>query len=347
MSGGVDSSLTAALLKTQGYDTTGITLNLLPAAGKGKGFRGQSRKGVEDARSAAHKLGIPHRVLDVSQEFEEKVIARFCREYLSCRTPNPCILCNESIKFGALLGYARTQGADYMATGHYARVAYDATRGRFLLKKGKDLHKDQSYFLCALNQDQLRSVLVPLGEFTKSEVREKAQRYGLEVSDKPESQEICFIPDNDYVAFIKNRYPEHQRAGLIVSTTGEVLGEHHGVFSFTIGQRKGLNIAQGYPLYVVALNEKTNSVVVGRKEEALRRSLTASRINWIAMEPPAHPLALRARIRYRHAESAARVVPLSRDQVRVAFKHPQLAVTPGQAVVFYDGDTVMGGGWID
>ena len=347
MSGGVDSSLAAALLKTQGYDTAGITLNVLPAGGKKKGFRGQSRKGIEDARAAALKLGIPHRVLDVSREFEKEVIARFCREYLSCRTPNPCILCNASIKFGALLNYARTEGADYLATGHYARVAYDVTRGRFVLKKGKDRHKDQSYFLCALNQGQLSSVKVPLGEFTKSEVREKAQSFGLTVSEKPESQEICFIPDNNYVAFIKNRFAEHQRAGLIVSTTGEVLGEHQGVFSFTIGQRKGLKIAQGYPLYVVSLDAKTNSVVVGRREEALRRSLTASQVNWIALEPPAHPLTLKARIRYRHAETAAQVIPLSPDRASVEFKEPQLAITPGQAVVFYDGDTVIGGGWID
>jgi tRNA-specific 2-thiouridylase len=198
-----------------------------------------------------------------------------------------------------------------------------------------------------LSQDQLNSVLFPLGEFTKSEVREKAQEIGLTVSDKPESQEICFIPDNDYVAFIKSRYAEHQRPGPIVSTTGEVLGEHQGISSFTIGQRKGLNIAQGYPLYVVSLDKNTNSVVVGRKEEAFRRSLTASRINWIAMETLPYPMALKARIRYRHSEDAARVIPLSPDQVSVDFNQPQLAVTPGQAVVFYDGDIVMGGGWID
>jgi len=347
MSGGVDSSLTAALVKSRGYDTMGITLKLSPGEGKGGSFRGKSQKGIEDATVVARKLNIPHRVFDVRQEFEEKVIERFCREYLSCRTPNPCILCNASIKFGALLSHARTQGADYVATGHYARVAYDAIKGRFLLKKGKDLQKDQSYFLCSLNQDQLRSVMFPLGEFTKSEVREKAHGFGLTVSDKPESQEICFIPDNDYVAFIKSRYAEQERPGPIVSTKGDVLGEHKGIFSFTIGQRKGLNIAQGYPLYVISLDEHTNSVVVGRKEEAFRQSLTASRINWIAMESLPNPIALKARIRYRHSENAARVIPLSPDQVRVEFNQPQLAITPGQAVVFYDGDIVMGGGWID
>ena len=347
MSGGVDSSLTAALIKSQGYDTMGITLKLYPGAGEGGSFGGKSQKGIADARAVARKLNIPHRVFDVRQEFEEKVIESFCREYLSCRTPNPCILCNESIKFGALLSHARTQGADYVATGHYARVVYDAIKGRFLLKKGKDLQKDQSYFLCSLNQDQLRSVMFPLGEFTKTEVREKARGFGLTVSDKPESQEICFIPDNDYVAFIKSRYAEHQRPGPIVSTKGDVLGEHKGIFSFTIGQRKGLNIAQGYPLYVVSLDENTNSVVVGKKEEAFRQSLTASQMNWIALESLADPLALKARIRYRHSESAARVIPLSPDQVRVEFNQPQLAITPGQAVVLYDGETVMGGGWID
>jgi tRNA-specific 2-thiouridylase len=347
MSGGVDSSLAAALIKSQGYDTMGITLKLSPGAGKGGSFGEKSRKGIEDARTVARKLDISHRVFDVRREFEEEVIERFCREYLSCRTPNPCILCNESIKFGTLLSHARTQGADCIATGHYARVVYDANKGRFLLKKGKDLQKDQSYFLCLLNQEQLRSVMLPLGEFTKSEVREKAQGLGLTVSAKPESQEICFIPDNDYVAFIKSRYAECQRPGPIVSTSGEVLGEHKGIFSFTIGQRKGLNIAQGYPLYVVSLDKDTNGVVVGRKEEAFRQSLTASRMNWVAMESLSAPMALKARIRYRHSENAARVVPLSPDQVKVEFNQPQLAITPGQAVVLYDGDIVVGGGWID
>lgn len=347
MSGGVDSSLTVALLKSRGYDTIGITLKLAPDK-ENRGLpRRKIQKGIENAAAVARTLNIPHRVLDVSREFEENVIEKFCREYLSCRTPNPCIICNASIKFGVLLSHARSQGADYLATGHYARVAYDATRGRFLLRKGKDLQKDQSYFLCLLSQDQLRSVLFPLGEFTKSEVREKAQEFGLGVSDEPESQEICFIPDNDYAAFIKSRYAEHQRPGPIVTTTGDLLGEHKGIFSFTIGQRKGLNVAQGYPLYVVSLDEKTNSVVVGRREEAFQRSLTASRINWIALESPAHPIGVKARIRYRHSESAAQVIPLARDQVKVEFMHPQLAVTPGQAVVLYDRDVVLGGGWID
>jgi tRNA-specific 2-thiouridylase len=347
MSGGVDSSLTAALLTSQGYDTMGITLELSSGESNGASPRGKSRKGMEDASSVARTLKIPHRVLDISREFEEKVIDRFCGEYLSCRTPNPCILCNESIKFGILLRHARTLGADYLATGHYARVTYDETKRRFLLSKGRDRHKDQSYFLCFLSQDQLSSILFPLGKLTKSEVREEAQKVGLAISDKPESQEICFIPDNDYVSFIKSRHAERQRPGPIVSTAGEVLGEHKGIFSFTIGQRKGLNIAHGYPLYVLSLDNNTNTVVVGKKEEAFRTSLTASGMNWIAIESLPSAIELKARIRYRHSESAARVIPLSPDRVRVEFQEPQLAITPGQAVVFYDRDTVIGGGWID
>ena len=347
MSGGVDSSLTAALIKSQGYDTVGITLNLYPGVNKASSFQGENLQGVEYAREVARRLNIPHYLFDVREEFEEKIIDSFCREYLSGRTPNPCIFCNERIKFGTLLAHARRQGADHVATGHYARVVYDETKGRFLLKKGKDLQKDQSYFLFSLSQDQLRSVVFPLGELTKSEVRQKAEDLGLKVSDKPESQEICFIPDNDYVTFLKSRYSELQRTGPIVSTRGDVLGEHNGIFSFTIGQRRGLNIAQGYPLYVISLDKATNTVVVGRKEETYRNELTASRLNWISIGSLKKPVELKARIRYQHREKRARVTPLSEERVRVKFFQPQMAITPGQAVVFYDGDTVIGGGWVD
>ena len=347
MSGGVDSSLTAALVKSQGYETIGVTLKLTPEV-NGSGFpNGKSLKGVGYAAGVAKKLNIPHYVIDVHKEFEEEVIERFCREYLSGRTPNPCIFCNKRIKFGTLLNLVRRLGGDYMATGHYARAGYDNTKGRFFLKKGKDSHKDQAYFLFSLSQDQLGSVIFPLGEFSKAEVRLKAKEFGLTVADKPESQEICFIPDNNYVKFIKSRFSEVPGAGPIISSKGDVLGEHNGIFSFTVGQRRGLNVAQGYPLYVVSLDKNTNTVVVGRKEETFRKAFNASRINWIAIDSLNHPIELRARIRYRHPENQARIIPISKDRVRVEFSQPQMAITPGQAVVFYDGDTVVGGGWID
>ncbi len=347
MSGGIDSSLAAALIKSQGYETIGVTLKLFPEMNK-NGFSSQKRiKGIESAAEVARKLRIPHYVFDVHEEFEKEIIETFCREYLLGRTPNPCIFCNEKIKFGILLDRARKMGIDYVASGHYARVVYDDIKGRFILKKGKDPQRDQSYFLFSLNQDQLRAVLFPLGEIRKSEVRKRAKEFGLNLSDRPESREICFIPGNNYTNFIKTRFPHIDEVGPIISTQGEVLGEHKGIFSFTIGQRKGLNIAQGYPLYVIALDRNTNTVVVGRKEEVYRNTLTASRINWIGIEALSKPIELKARIRYRHPEGHARVIPLSVGRVKVEFYQPQLAVTSGQAVVFYNGDTVVGGGWID
>ncbi|MBW2605465.1 MAG: tRNA 2-thiouridine(34) synthase MnmA [Deltaproteobacteria bacterium] len=347
MSGGVDSSLAAFLIKSQGYDTIGITLKLCSQKNNPASSERKSPEGVEYAAEMARKIDIPHYLFDLQKEFEQEVIEGFCREYISGRTPNPCIFCNEKIKLGALVRRAREMGADYVATGHYARVIYDKKKGRFLLKKGRDLQKDQSYFLFSLGQDQLKSVFFPLGGLTKNEVKQQAEKYGLSVSGRTESQEICFVPDNDYPAFIKSRFPVIERKGPVVSTRGEVLGEHHGVFSFTIGQRRGLNIARGYPLYVVALENDTNTVVVGEKEDLYRRELIASGTRWIAIESLNKPLVLKARIRYRHQECPALVVPLSAEKVRVEFSEPQRAITPGQAVVFYDGNIVAGGGWIE
>lgn len=345
MSGGVDSSLAAALIKSQGYDVIGVTLRLLSA--NEDALNRKALKGIEDAEKVARILDIPHQVFDAREEFEQKVVQPFSQEYLSGRTPNPCVYCNRNIKFGALLAHARKMGAEHVATGHYARVMYDEEKGRFLLKKGKDARKDQSYFLFSLSQDQLRSVIFPLGELTKTEVKERAKEYGLGVFERKESQEICFIPDNDYKKFIKNRFPEAGGNGPIVATDGALLGRHHGIFSFTIGQRKGLNIAKGHPLYVVSLDKDTNTVFVGRKEETGRKELTASRVNWIATESLREPLTIKARIRYRNPENPARVLPLSKETVRVEFFGLQVAITPGQAVVFYEEDSVVGGGWID
>lgn len=342
MSGGVDSSVAAALLKEQGYDMVGITLNLLSESGREKFV-----DGIESAQVVARQLSIPHYILDVQKEFEEKVVTVFCEEYLAGRTPNPCVVCNRHIKFGVLLMEARRRGANFIATGHYARVTFDEDTGRYLLKKGQDSRKDQSYFLFALTQDQLRSITFPLGELTKSVVRMRAKEMGLPVYDRRGSQEICFLSDNDYGMFIRCRYPESEQPGPIVSTDGEVLGRHAGIHSFTIGQRKGLNIARGYPLYVMRLEKETNTVVVGKKEETLKKELTASKVNWIAFDTLTTPLFARARIRYQHQEQPARIYPLSEDRVRVIFYEPQAAITPGQAVVFFQDDVVLGGGWIE
>ena len=337
MSGGVDSSVAAALLKDRGFEVTGITLKLISSL--------YSRE-VNFAREAAKKLDISHQTLDLSQEFDQEVADFFCREYLSGRTPNPCVICNKKIKFGALLHHTRTMGVDFLATGHYARNVYDESKNRFLLKKGKDIKKDQSYFLFDLSQNQLKSVLFSLGELTNADAREKAKKLGLKTFAKPESQEACFIPDNNYKEFIKDRIPDINQKGPIVSTKGEILGEHQGIFSFTIGQRKGLKIAKGYPLYVVSLDKKMNAVVVGKKEEVYQKELTVSQINWISLKSLEKPLEINARVRYRHQEKPARITPLSLKQVKVEFFKPQMAITPGQAAVFYDGDTVVGGGWI-
>ena len=342
MSGGVDSSVTAALVKEQGYDTIGVTLNLAVESSFEK-----MQSAIDSAREAARRLNIPHHVLDLRTAFEEKVVTVFCEEYRCGRTPNPCVVCNRDIKLGGLFRKARNLGGDYVATGHYAQVMYDELRGRYLLKKGKDGRKEQSYFLAMLRQDQLGSVLFPLGGMTKAAVREKAKALGLPVYDRRGSQEVCFIPDNDHESFIKARIPDLVRPGDIVSTGGKVLGSHQGIHAFTIGQRKGLNVPQGYPVYVVGLNSETNTVVVGKKDETFQTKLIAKGLNWIAFDSLQEPLDVHARIRYRNREQPARVFPLVDGSVRVEFIEPQMAVTPGQAVVFYDGDTVVGGGWIE
>jgi len=342
MSGGVDSSVAAALLKEQGYDPVGITLSFAADANQAG-----ASESVEAAKAAAEFLHIPHSVLDVNQRFEELVISRFCEQYLSGQTPNPCVVCNREIKFHALIMEARTVNADCVATGHYARTAFDRNRERYRLMKGKDVEKDQSYFLFLLTQDQLRAAVFPLGEMTKAEVRRQAEARGLPVASRPESQEICFIPGNNYAEFIGARYPKSGNPGPIMTTTGDVIGTHRGIHSFTIGQRKGLTVAVGYPLYVVRLDTHTNTVVVGRKEETVRSELTASGVNWIFSDPPTDAITVSARIRYRHQEKPATVYPLSDNRVRVVFDTPQAAVTPGQAVVFFQNEMVLGGGWID
>lgn len=350
MSGGVDSSVTAALLKEQGYEVIGISMQVWDyarfTAAEGEKFGSCcSLDDIHDARRVAEQLEIPFYVVNFEEEFQRLVIDDFVNEYFLGRTPNPCVRCNQWIKFELLLAKARGLAADFLATGHYARVARGAD-GRFLLRKGLDPGKDQSYFLFTLTQEQLAMTLFPLGGMTKREVRALADRYRLRVAQKEESQEICFIPDNDYVRFLEEARGANLMAGDIVDRRGTVLGRHSGAYRFTVGQRKGLGIAHPEPLYVLGVDAASRQVVVGRKEELSSTGLTAANVNWIV--PPASlPGEVTCKIRYRHDPVSCQLQLLPDGRVEVRFREPEKAVTPGQAVVFYDGDAVLGGGWIE
>ena len=348
MSGGVDSSVAAALLVEQGYECIGVTMQLwpedLPLAHESGCC---SLSAVEDARRVANKLGIPYYVLNFAHSFAEEVIERFAEEYLRGRTPNPCIVCNEKVKFGTFLQKALELGCDYVATGHYARVEYDPERGRYFLKRGKDPKKDQSYTLYGLTQEQLARTLLPLGAYHKDEVRAIARELGLVTASKPDSQEICFVPEGDYRAFMERYKPESKRPGPIVDLDGNVLGEHQGIAFYTIGQRKGLGITHPTPLYVVAIDEATNTVVVGPREAVQGMSLLADPVNLIAVPELAGPMEVTCKIRYRVQEAPATIVPGEDGAVITHFEEPQSAITPGQSVVWYDGDIVIGGGIIE
>jgi tRNA-specific 2-thiouridylase len=351
MSGGVDSSVAAAVLKRAGHDVTGVTMRLvdLPIeVCRSEALRSCcGRRAVEDAHRAALSLKIPHYVADMRVPFEKFVVSEFCREYARGRTPNPCVLCNRFIKFGLLLEKARDLGADLLATGHYARVGRDARTGAFSLKKGLDAKKDQSYFLYAMTQDQLARVLFPLGGRTKTEVRRMAKRMGLAVADKSESQEICFIPSDDYAAFLRGRIPSAFRPGPVVALDGRRLGEHGGIAGFTVGQRRGMGVAASGRLYVVSVDSLTNTVVAGPEEALRSKGLVASGVGYISGKKPAGPFRARVKIRYRHAEAEAVVTPVGAERARIAFTEPQRAVAPGQSVVFYRRGTVLGGGTIE
>ncbi len=338
MSGGVDSSVAAALLKEAGHDVTGITMKIAPSDNN-------STQAETDAANVAYHIGIPHHVADLRNIFTRQIIEYFCREYGRGRTPNPCILCNKCIKFGALWEEAKKLGAEVLATGHYARIEKD-NRQRYILKKGRDRQKDQSYFLCQLTQGQLSRSLFPVGELTKDEVRKIAAEMGLPKASRPESREICFIPDNDHAGFLEKYIARSARPGPILDEGGKTLGQHRGITSYTIGQRKGLGITAVEPLYVTAIETDRNAVIVGTKEQTYSTELTAGELNWIAVPAPEHPIHIKARIRYRHKEAEATVIPQDDNTVHVMFNEPQMAITPGQAVVFYDGDKVMGGGTI-
>jgi tRNA-specific 2-thiouridylase len=351
MSGGVDSSVAAWLLKDRGYDVSGITMNLfsLPKEMcRSEDLRSCcGRKAIEDAHRVAVHLGIPHFVADFRKEFEAAVIADFAREYGRGRTPNPCIRCNERIKFGLFLQRAKRLGADFVATGHHARVSRDSADGRFLIKKGRDRAKDQSYFLYRLNQVQLSRVLMPVGDFTKTEVREMARSRGLPVAQKKESQETCFAPLGDYPEFLDWRAPWAFLPGPIKDLAGRVLGEHKGIGNYTVGQRRGLGISAPRPFYVVAIDAPRNAIIIGKEKDLYRKKLLASNIRLISGERLEVPVIVRAKIRYRHREAKALVIPVSPRRARVEFERPQRAITPGQSVVFYRRDVVIGGGIID
>jgi tRNA-specific 2-thiouridylase len=359
MSGGVDSSAVAALLRSEGHNVIGLTLQLwnqrrlaghegMPEAVHG---RCCSLDDVYDARRVAETIGIPYYVVNQENRFEQDVVRPFVAEYLSGRTPIPCSLCNNHLKFDQLLITAQQIGADALATGHYARVAFDEVSGRWLLKRPADTAKDQTYFLFGLTQDQLSRTLFPLGEMTKPEVREMARRQGLALAEKRDSQEICFVPGGDYKTFIDAYLGEQgeslpDTAGELVTTDGQVVGEHGGIHNFTVGQRKGLGVATGSPLYVIQIKGDVRQVVVGKQEDLYSRTLRVHRTNLISVENLTEPMNVTVKIRHRHEGAPAVIRKSGDDEITATFDQPQRAITPGQAAVFYAGDVVVGGGWI-
>jgi tRNA-specific 2-thiouridylase len=348
MSGGVDSSVAAALLKERDCEVIGMTMQIWDYSSfsdvHGEKFGTCcSLDDVYDARRVATALGIPFYVVNFEKQFEAAVIDRFCDDYFNGRTPNPCVLCNQILKFDILLRRARELQADYLVTGHYARLVSE--NGRMLLRKGLDRGKDQSYFLFTLTTEQMRYVRFPLGGMTKEEVRSHAARLGLPVAEKPESQDICFVPDGDYVRFLEEQRGPGTMNGEIVHVDGQVLGSHQGTYRYTIGQRRGLGIAWPQPLYVIAIDAASHRVVVGEKRHLTVSGCHLFDVNWL-VDPPSGTFEAACRIRYRHREVPAKVTVLDDGRVQVTFNQPQNGVTPGQAAVFYDEDMVLGGGWI-
>ena len=347
MSGGVDSSATAALLLEQGYDVVGITLKLWPqdcvSRAEDKCCGPQA---VTDARAVCHQLGIPYYLIDEAAEFQTKVIQYFADEYKAGRTPNPCVMCNQNLKFGRLIDRADQLGAQYIATGHFARLEQSPDGNRMLLKRGRDPRKDQSYFLFSLRQDQLARALFPLGDKTKTDTREVARHCQLKTADKAESMEICFVPDNDYGRFLQQANLVQKHRGEIVSVQGQLLGHHEGIEFYTIGQRKGLGISSPKPLYVIELDAANNRVVVGDDSSLERDEFVVERCNWIVFPDPPESFQATVKIRYNHSGTMAVVVPQPGGKAKVQLHQPQRAITPGQAAVFYQGDLILGGGWI-
>jgi tRNA-uridine 2-sulfurtransferase len=352
MSGGVDSSVAAALLVEQGHDVIGVSMQLYDQSDGQTSFGSCcSIDDLHDARRVAAAINIPHYILNFERQFDEQVVTNFVQEYASGRTPLPCARCNSDLKFATLAERAAGFGADAVATGHYARVEREEETGRYLLRRGVDASKDQAYFLFSLTQSQLARAMFPVGDRPKEAVREYARQRHLPVAEKPDSQEICFIPDHDYASFVSQRSPDVVQSGSIVDLEGRIVGGHDGIHRFTIGQRKGLGLssapgATSAPLYVVALKPENRQVVVGPKRALEQTELTASGVNWI-LDPPTEGRSVTAQIRHRHRPAPAIVRALGGDRAALMFDEPQIAVTPGQAVVFYDDDVVVGGGWID
>lgn len=347
MSGGVDSSATAALLLEQGYEVIGITLKLWPQDCVNRAEdKCCGPQAVTDARAVCHALSIPYYLIDEAAEFQRHVIQYFADEYKAGRTPNPCVMCNQNLKFGRLIDRADQLGADFIATGHFARVERSPDGSRYFLKRGRDPRKDQSYFLFSLRQDQLARAMFPLGEKSKSDTRAVARHCNLKTADKEESMEICFVPDKDYGAFLRQANLAQKRRGEIVNLQGRVLGHHDGIEFYTIGQRRGLGITTPDPVYVIELDAENNRVVVGDGAALDRDQFIAANCNWIPYDRLAEPIEVTAKIRYNHPGVAATVTPTENGQVMVKLRSPQRAITPGQAAVFYQDDLVLGGGWI-
>jgi tRNA-specific 2-thiouridylase len=347
MSGGVDSSTTAWLLKQKGYEVIGATMCIgMTDRARGGPARCCGVADIEDARRVALELDIPFYVFHLREEFEKEVVQYFCDEYAKGNTPNTCILCNEKVKFGSFLKRALELEADFIATGHYARLDFDERIGHYFLRKGVDQKKDQSYVLFSLTQDQFRHTLFPLGELRKEEVRNKALQRGLRVHDKPDSQEVCFIQESSYHSFLSERFEKSFEPGPMVDRKGNVLGRHKGIPFYTIGQRRGLHLAKGKPLYVIGIDREKNTIVIGEEEEVYGDTFIVESVNWIVPREriPFHQT--QVKIRYNHPGSEAGLSPKGEGELEVKFKSPQKAITPGQAAVFYDGDTVLGGGWI-
>ena len=360
MSGGVDSSAAAAILQRQGHELVGFSMQLwnqrrginVDENGDPLPSRCCSLDDVYDARRVAEELGFPFYVLNLEREFEQDVVKPFVTSYLNGETPIPCVSCNSRLKFASLDRLAMSLGCEKVATGHYARVEYDAAKNRHRLLRGRNRQKDQSYFLWELTQDQLSRALFPLGDMSKPEVREVAREHGLAVAEKAESQEICFVPDGNYAGFIE-RYLEAENEGgrlpgegEIVNSRGDIIGHHGGLHRYTIGQRRGIGIANERPLYVISIDSFNNRVAVGQQEELLSREFTASGVNWIAFAEVIAPVRADVRVRYRHTEAPGRIVPLANGRIHIVLDGPQRAITPGQATVFYRGDEVLGGAWI-
>ena len=351
MSGGVDSSVAAALLAGDGHDVVGLSMQLYDQRDGEQSFGSCcTLDDLHDARRVARRIGIPHYIVNFERQFDERVVSPFVQEYAAARTPIPCVRCNSDLKFASLLDRARGFDAEQVATGHYARLDTvpnaDGSGAVRRLRRAVDRAKDQCYFLFSLTQSQLARASFPLGDMLKAEVRDYARDRGLLVADKPDSHEICFVPDGDYAAFVERRLPEGSRDGAVVDAAGQVLGGHQGVHRFTVGQRKGLGVSGAVPLYVTAIDATSSTVTVGPRAALDRTTLTARGVNWIEGTPqPGHPVT--AQIRHHHPPAPARVWPLDAAALRLEFDDAQPAIAPGQAVVMYDGDIVLGGGWID